>query len=52
MHRLDSSTVHAALRYQHMRGERDRLIADAMDAGINKAQGDGFWRVTGTAVIR
>jgi len=29
MQRMGHSTMDAALRYQHMRGERDRLIADA-----------------------
>lgn len=41
MHRMGHSTMDAALRYQHMRGERDRLIADAMDVEIKKAQGKG-----------
>lgn len=62
MHRIGHSTMDAALRYQYMRRERDRLIADAMDAEIKKAQGaeasaearspGGFWCATGAAVIR
>ncbi|MER7843858.1 site-specific integrase [Kitasatospora sp. NPDC096077] len=39
MHRMGHSTMDAALRYQHMRGERDRLIAKGMDDAIKKARG-------------
>jgi integrase len=39
MHRMGHSTMDAALRYQHMRGERDRLIADSIDEAIKKATG-------------
>lgn len=39
MHRMGHSTMEAALRYQHMRGERDRLIADSIDDAIKKATG-------------
>ena len=37
----DTGASTRALRYQHMRGERYRLIADAMDAEMKKAQGKG-----------
>ena len=37
MHRRGHSTTEAALRYQHMCGERDRLIADAMVKEIKQA---------------
>jgi integrase len=39
MHRMGHSTMDAALRYQHMRGERDRLIADGIDAAIEQVKG-------------
>jgi integrase len=39
MHRMGHSTIDAALRYQHMRGERDRLIADGINAEIEKVRG-------------
>ncbi|MFE2915728.1 tyrosine-type recombinase/integrase [Kitasatospora indigofera] len=41
MHRMGHSTMDAALRYQHMRGERDQLIAGGMESAIRKAQGKG-----------
>ncbi len=41
MHRMGHSTMDAALRYQHMRGEWDRLIAGGMESAIRKAQGKG-----------
>jgi integrase len=37
MHRMGHSTMDAALRYQHMRGERDRLIADGIGDAITRA---------------
>ncbi|WP_425314661.1 tyrosine-type recombinase/integrase [Streptacidiphilus jiangxiensis] len=37
MHRMGHSTMDAALRYQHIRGERDRLIADGIADAITKA---------------
>ncbi|WP_084730026.1 tyrosine-type recombinase/integrase [Streptacidiphilus neutrinimicus] len=37
MHRMGHSTMDAALRYQHMRAERDRVIADGIDREIRKA---------------
>ena len=40
-HRMGHSTMDAGLRYQHMRGDRDRLIANALDAEIKRAQGKG-----------
>ncbi|MFF1870310.1 tyrosine-type recombinase/integrase [Kitasatospora herbaricolor] len=39
MARMGHSTMEAALRYQHMRGERDQLIARGMDSAIKKARG-------------
>ncbi|WP_431680518.1 tyrosine-type recombinase/integrase [Kitasatospora sp. KL5] len=45
MHRMGHSTMDAALRYQHMRGERDLLIARGMDSAIKKARGRGRRRV-------
>jgi integrase len=39
MHRMGHLTTDAALRHQHMRGERDRLIADSIDEAIKKATG-------------
>ena len=36
MSRKGHSTIEAALRYQHMRRERDRLIADAIDREMKK----------------
>ncbi|GAA5010482.1 site-specific integrase [Kitasatospora paranensis] len=41
MHRMGHSTMDAALRYQHMRGERDLLIAGGMETAIRKARGRG-----------
>ncbi|WP_051966659.1 tyrosine-type recombinase/integrase [Kitasatospora mediocidica] len=41
MHRMGHSTMDAALRYQHMRGERDLLIAGGMEKAIAKARGTG-----------
>lgn len=40
MHRMGHSTMDAALRYQHMRGERDRLIVDRIDKAVKKAMGE------------
>jgi hypothetical protein len=41
---MGHSTMDAALRYQHMRGERDLLIAGGMETAIRNARGRGGTR--------